>query len=66
LPAADADGLPLTFRELGIAHVPEDRLRDGVVKNFSVMHNTIFGYQDKLKNRWGLLNFKAIARAARS
>jgi simple sugar transport system ATP-binding protein len=22
-------------------------LRDGVVKNFSVMHNTIFGYQDK-------------------
>jgi simple sugar transport system ATP-binding protein len=43
----DADGLPLAFRELGIAHVPEDRLRDGVVKNFSVMHNTIFGYQDK-------------------
>jgi len=58
----DADGLPLAFRELGIAHVPEDRLRDGVIKAFSVMHNTIFGYQDKLKNRWGLLDFKAIAR----
>jgi simple sugar transport system ATP-binding protein len=57
----DADGLPLAFRELGIAHVPEDRLRDGVVKSFSVMHNTILGYQDKLKNRWGLLDFKAIA-----
>ena len=57
----DADGLPLAFRDLGIAHIPEDRLRDGVVKNFSVMHNTILGYQDKLKNRWGLLNFKAIA-----
>ena len=58
----DADGLPLAFRELGIAHVPEDRLRDGVIKAFSVMHNTIFGYQDKLKNRWGLLDFKAIAK----
>jgi general nucleoside transport system ATP-binding protein len=57
----DADGLPLTFRELGIAHVPEDRLRDGVVKSFSVMHNTILGYQDQLKNRWGLFDFKAIA-----
>ena len=58
---SDADGLPRKFRELGIGHVPEDRLRDGVIKAFSVMHNTIFGYQDKLKNRWGLLNFKAIA-----
>ena len=58
---SDADGLPRTFRELGIAHIPEDRLRDGVVKAFSVMHNTILGYQDKLKNRWGLFDFKAIA-----
>ncbi len=61
----DADGLPLVFRDLGIAHIPEDRLRDGVVKNFSVMQNTILGYQDHLKNRWGLFNFKAIgARCA--
>ncbi len=61
----DADGLPRVFRELGIAHIPEDRLRDGVVKNFSVMQNTILGYQDHLKNRWGLFNFKAIgARCA--
>jgi simple sugar transport system ATP-binding protein len=58
---SDADGLPRTFRELGIAHIPEDRLRDGVIKAFSVMHNTILGYQDKLKNRWGLFDFKAIA-----
>ena len=57
----DADGLPRTFRQLGIAHIPEDRLRDGVVKNYSVMHNTILGYQDQLKNRWGLFDFKAIA-----
>ncbi len=56
-----ADGLPRLFRELGIAHIPEDRLRDGVVKNFSVMHNTMLGYQDRLSNRWGLFDFKAIA-----
>jgi ABC-type uncharacterized transport system ATPase subunit len=57
-----ADGLPAAFRRLGIAHVPEDRLRDGVIKDFSVMQNTVFGYQDALTNRWGLLNFGAIAR----
>ncbi|UMR32842.1 ABC transporter ATP-binding protein [Massilia sp. MB5] len=56
----DVDGLPLAFRDLGIAHVPEDRLRDGVVKNFSVMQNTVLGYQDKLTKGFGLLDFKHI------
>ncbi len=56
----DADGLPATFRKLGIGHVPEDRLRDGVIKDFSVMQNTVFGYQDRVKNRWGLFDFKGI------
>ena len=59
---SDADGLPATFRNLGIGHVPEDRLRDGVIKDFSVMQNTIFGYQDRVKNRWGLIDFKAVAK----
>jgi simple sugar transport system ATP-binding protein len=58
---SNADGLPATFRELGIGHVPEDRLRDGVIKDFSVMQNTVFGYQDHVKNRWGMFDFKAIA-----
>jgi ABC-type uncharacterized transport system ATPase subunit len=58
----NADGLPATFRELGIGHVPEDRLRDGVIKDFSVMQNTVFGYQDRVKNRWGLFDFKKIAQ----
>jgi len=57
----DADGLPRVFRRLGIGHVPEDRLRDGVIKNFSVMQNTVLGYEKQLRNRWGLLDFKAIA-----
>jgi ABC-type uncharacterized transport system ATPase subunit len=58
---SNADGLPARWRELGIGHVPEDRLRDGVIKDFSVMQNTVFGYQDHVKNRWGLFDFKAIA-----
>jgi simple sugar transport system ATP-binding protein len=59
---SNADGLPATFRELGIGHVPEDRLRDGVIKDFSVMQNTVFGYQDHVKNRWGLFDFRKIAQ----
>ncbi len=59
---SDADGLPGTFRDLGIAHIPEDRLRDGVIKDFSVNQNTVFGYQDKVTNRWGLFDFEGIAK----
>jgi ABC-type uncharacterized transport system ATPase subunit len=59
---SDADGLPATFRKLGIGHIPEDRLRDGVIKDFSVMQNTVFGYQERVKNRWGLFDFAAIAK----
>ena len=58
----EADGLPAAFRKLGIGHVPEDRLRDGVIKDFSVMQNTVFGYQDDVKNRWGLFDYKKIAQ----
>ncbi len=61
LPCKHTDALPATFRDLGIGHVPEDRLRDGVIKDFSVMQNTVFGYQRRVKNRWGLLDFGAIA-----
>lgn len=42
--------------------MPEDRLRDGVIKDFSVMQNTVFGYQERVKNRWGLFDFEAIAK----
>ncbi|QJD99174.1 ABC transporter ATP-binding protein [Massilia forsythiae] len=58
----NADGMPATFRDLGIGHVPEDRLRDGVIKDFSVMQNTVFGYQKHVRNRWGLFDFRKIAQ----
>lgn len=41
----DADGLPAVFRRLGIAHAPEDRLRDGLIKDFSVAMNCVLGHQ---------------------
>jgi simple sugar transport system ATP-binding protein len=37
--------LPAKLRRLGVAHVPEDRLRDGVVKEFSVWENILLGQQ---------------------
>jgi len=58
----DADGLPATFRELGIAHVPEDRLRDGVIKNFSVMMNSFFGHQNYIRKKLGLIDMKSVAQ----
>ena len=56
----DADGLPAEYRERGIGHVPEDRLRDAVIKNFSVMMNSFLGYQKKLGKAFGLLDYKQI------
>ena len=58
----DADGLPAVYRDWGIGHVPEDRLRDAVVKNFSVMMNSFLGYQKKLGKAFGLLNYKQILK----
>jgi general nucleoside transport system ATP-binding protein len=42
---ANADGLPATYRALGIAHAPEDRLREGLVKNNAVVLNAALGHQ---------------------
>jgi simple sugar transport system ATP-binding protein len=37
--------LAAKLRKLGLAHVPEDRLRDGVIKEFSVWENILLGQQ---------------------
>jgi simple sugar transport system ATP-binding protein len=44
--ARDAGG-PRLRRGLGIAHVPEDRLRMGVVASYSAQENSILGYQGR-------------------
>jgi len=48
-------------RRLGLAHVPEDRLRMGVVASFSAQDNAILGYHDlPVYRRGALLNRAAI------
>ena len=52
---------PSERRELGLAHVPEDRLRIGVVGSFSAEDNAILGYHKRADyNRGPLLNRAAI------
>ena len=46
---------PRARRRLGLAHVPEDRLRMGVVAGFSAQANSILGYQDRAAYNRGLL-----------
>jgi simple sugar transport system ATP-binding protein len=48
-------------RRLGLAHVPEDRLRMGVVADFSAQENAILGYHDlPVYQRGPVLNRAAI------
>lgn len=42
----EADGLPALYRSLGIAHAPEDRLHEGLVKDNSVILNAVLGHQN--------------------
>ena len=51
-------------RKAGLAHVPEDRLRMGLVTNFTAWENSILGYQDKYGDGAGLDIAKARATAA--
>nr|WP_315228839.1 ABC transporter ATP-binding protein [uncultured Albidiferax sp.] len=62
----DADGLPAVYRTLGIAHAPEDRLREGLVKANSVALNALLGHQNDglFKSGW-LLNPQAILAHAK-
>ena len=43
---SDQPGDPATRRTLGLAHVPEDRLRQGMIAPFRAAETSILGYQD--------------------
>lgn len=52
---------PRARRELGISHIPEDRLRMGVEKSVSVEENLILNrYYQKSFSNWKILNMKKI------
>ncbi|MFC0408379.1 ABC transporter ATP-binding protein [Roseomonas elaeocarpi] len=58
---------PASLRAQRLAHVPEDRLRSGLVRGFPAMDSAILGYQDDPRyRRGGLLDGRRIeAEAAR-
>ena len=48
-------------RQIGIAHVPEDRQREGLIMDFTAWENTAFGYhKDETYRRGILMNNRAI------
>lgn len=52
---------PQEIARRGLAHVPEDRLSEGLVPEFSVEENLVLGFQRQERfNRHRLLDFKAI------
>jgi simple sugar transport system ATP-binding protein len=64
----DISGIdPAALRELGLAHLPEDRQKVGLVLPFDGNENIILGYQDDpaFSKGW-LLNRKSIAAMAKT
>ncbi|OWU83318.1 heme ABC transporter ATP-binding protein [Oceanicola sp. 22II-s10i] len=63
LSGARSDGR--SRRRKSIAHVPEDRQREGLIMEYTAWENTIFGYHDDPKWRRGpLMNNAAIVEEA--
>ncbi|WP_018152683.1 ABC transporter ATP-binding protein [Leeia oryzae] len=57
---------PSILREKGVAHIPEDRSREGLVKTFSVFENSILGYHhDRDIQKGWLYNRTALIEKAK-
>lgn len=57
---------PRSIRETGIAHIPEDRHKRGLVLNFDLAENLVFGvhYRKPFTRSWGILNWPQIKDTA--
>jgi len=65
LGTTDITGLPVQARAaLGLAHVPEDRHRRGLVLEYSVADNLILGRQRRYTSRFGLDRARIARNAA--
>jgi simple sugar transport system ATP-binding protein len=54
---------PAAIRSAGLGYVPEERMRDGVVADFSVAENLLLvGYGSRAFSRFGFLRARAIRR----
>ncbi len=57
---------PKQMREIGVQHVPEDRLRLGLIKSFSAAESSVLGYQNRKKFNWRMfLNIRSIRAACK-
>ncbi len=55
------------LRAAGVAHVPEDRLRTGLVPRFAACESAILGYQDSAGDgRFGLIDWRRTAAATKT
>ena len=58
---------PRALRAIGLGHVPEDRLREGLVRNFAAYESAILGYHDRPEfNGPVLMNRDAALEACRA
>jgi ABC-type uncharacterized transport system ATPase subunit len=66
LEGADVSGLrPGARTELGMAYIPEERMKDGMIQDFSVAENTILrDYNKEPFSRRGILFLRVIAQYA--
>ena len=57
---------PKEMREIGVQHVPEDRLRLGLIKSFTAAESSVLGYQNRAKFNWRFfLNIRNIRAACK-
>ena len=57
---------PKEMREIGVQHVPEDRLRLGLVKSFTAAESSVLGYQNRKRFNWRMfLNIRSIRAACK-
>ncbi len=57
---------PSDARHAGLAYVPEERMRDGVIGDFTVSDNLmLIDYRDPAYSRWGFLRSGVIGRHCR-
>lgn len=62
---ADSPKFTDEIRNLGVCHIPEDRLRMGIVKDFTAQENMILGYQNRdIYNRGFIMDNTAILETA--
>ena len=55
---------PAEMRKIGVQHVPEDRLKRGLIKSFSAAESSVLGYHTQRQFNWkGLLNMSVIRKA---